>query len=180
MTIPPELAARIDEAVSHYPNPSRIPDEEALRGRLSEQDFAAEKERVRKERLRSAALPLLHLFQEHFGWVSEDAVRWFAQRLEFSPINVLELVPFSPMFRREPAGKRHIRVCRTLSCQLAGSYDLRDKLAEAAGLNLHPVAHTLGDAHGDPETTKDPHKVSDTMHVHNHGHTNPVTVSPDG
>jgi NADH-quinone oxidoreductase subunit E len=26
------------------------------------------------------------------------------------------------MFRREPIGKRHIKVCRTLSCALAGGY----------------------------------------------------------
>src|SRR6266702_7503410 len=129
MIIPPDLAGKVDEAVSHYPNPARIPDEEALKARLSEPQFAAEKERVRQERLRSAALPLLHLFQEHFGFISDEMMTWIASRLELQPINILELVTFYPMFRRHPAGQRHIRVCRTLSCAMAGSYELRDNIA---------------------------------------------------
>jgi NADH-quinone oxidoreductase subunit E len=32
------------------------------------------------------------------------------------------LVTFYPMFRRQPIGRRHIRVCRTLSCALMGGY----------------------------------------------------------
>ena len=74
--------------------------------------------RYPQDRLRSAALPLLHLWQEHFGFVSDEAITWIATKLELAPINVLELVTFYPMFRRVPAGKRHIRVCRTLSCAM--------------------------------------------------------------
>src|SRR6478672_9586469 len=100
MTIPKELLARIDEAISHYP--------------------------VWK---RSASMPLLHLWQEQFGFISNEAIAWIAEKLELQPINILELVTFYPMFRRTPAGKKHIRVCRTLSCAMAGSYDLREAIA---------------------------------------------------
>ena len=182
MTIPPELKAKVDEAVSHYPNPARIPDEDALKAKLSPAEFAAEKERVRQERLRSAALPLLHLFQEHYGYISDEAIELDRRpKLELAPINVLELVTFYPMFRREPAGKRHIRVCRTLSCALAGSYDLRDRIAEAAGIDLASaeIAEHAEEAHGDDEHSHDPRKASE-FHVHNHGHGNPVAVSADG
>src|SRR6478752_3366987 len=103
--IPAELLTKIDEAISHYP--------------------------VSK---RSASLPLLHLWQEHFGFVSDEAVAWIAKKLELQPINILELVTFYPMFRREPAGKRHIRVCRTLSCAMAGGYQLLDTFCKHAGI----------------------------------------------
>src|SRR6478735_1043579 len=123
MNIPAELLAKIDEAITHYP--------------------------VSK---RSASLPLLHLWQEHFGFVSDEAVAWIAQKLELQPINVLELVTFYPMFRRVPAGKRHIRVCRTLSCQMAGSYELRDAIAKAANIDLAKwQAEFNGHGHGDQE-----------------------------
>src|SRR4051794_16426832 len=162
MTIPPELNARVDEAVSHYPNPQRIPDEDALRGRMSDEEFAAEKERVRKERLRSAALPLLHLFQEKFGYITDEAMSWIANRLELQPINILELVTFYPMFRRQPAGRRHIRVCRTLSCAMAGSEDLRDRIAAAAGIDIARwEAGMYGNNHGDPEHSHSPVKTED-------------------
>ena len=151
MTIPAELLSRIDEAVSHYP--------------------------VSK---RSASLPLLHLWQEHFGHVSDEAVEWIANRLELQPINILELVTFYPMFRREPAGKKHIRVCRTLSCSMAGSYELRDRLAKEAGIDLDAWKEEFyGHSHGDPGKSKDPSKCSSHA-THNYGHGNPVAVSADG
>ena len=71
---------------------------------------------------RSAALPLLHLVQEDQGYISHEAIEWFAGRLEVPPIAIYELVTFYPMFRQKPIGRRHIKVCRTLSCALMGGY----------------------------------------------------------
>ena len=79
-------------------------------------------------------MPLLHLWQEHFGFISDDAVIWIAAKLGLEPINILELVTFYPMFRQEPAGKTHIRVCRTLSCAMAGSFQLMENLCAATGI----------------------------------------------
>jgi NADH-quinone oxidoreductase subunit E len=64
----------------------------------------------------------LHLVQEDQGFISPEAVKWIAHKLELQPINIFELVTFYPMFRRHPIGRRHIRVCRTLSCALMGAY----------------------------------------------------------
>ena len=102
---------------------------------------------------RSAAMPLLHLWQEHFGFISDEGVQWIAAKLNLQPINILELVTFYPMFRRERAGKTHIRVCRTLSCAMAGSDRLMEKFCAATGIERRP--------HGDG------------MH-------NPISVSTDG
>lgn len=79
---------------------------------------------------RSAVLPLLHLIQEEQGYISKDATEWVAQKLELEPINVLEVVTFYPMFRQEPIGRRHVKVCRTLSCALNGAYDVKKQLEE--------------------------------------------------
>src|SRR5271157_3577100 len=108
MELPAELEARIDEVITHFP--------------------------VSK---RSAALPLLHLIQAHTGYIEEDAITWVARKLGLEPINVLELVTFYPMFRRERAGRHHIRVCRTLSCAMAGGYQLMDSLCRAARIERH-------------------------------------------
>src|SRR6186997_1221101 len=85
------------------------------------------------DRKRSASMPLLHLWQEHFGYISDEGVTWIAAKLGLEPINILELVTFYPMYRQAPAGKKHIRVCRTLSCAMAGSYQLMEELENAAG-----------------------------------------------
>lgn len=86
------------------------------------------------EHKRSAALPLLHFWQEHFGFITDEGIKWIAERLELQPINILELVTFYPMLRQKRAGKTHIRVCRTLSCAMAGSYRLMENVCATAGI----------------------------------------------
>jgi NADH-quinone oxidoreductase subunit F len=98
--IPTELEQAADAAIARYPSDHR----------------------------RSAVMPLLHLWQEHFGFISDEATFWIAEKLRLQPINVLEVVTFYPMFRQNPAGKRHIRICRTLSCAMAGGLELMENL----------------------------------------------------
>src|SRR5438067_1115676 len=99
-----------------------------------------------RDEKRSAALPLLHLWQEHFDFVNDEAVTWIAAKLGLQPINILELVTFYPMLREKRAGKTHIRVCRTLSCAMAGSYQVMENLCAATGIqrktDLAAAGHT--------------------------------------
>ncbi len=88
----------------------------------------------------------LHALQEHFGFISSEAEEWTASKLGLQPINVHELVTFYPMFRQEPLGRHQIKVCRTLSCALAGAKVVRDAFCHKVGLDLHK--------HG-PQTTPD-------------------------
>ncbi len=110
--IPPALETRIDEAITHYP--------------------------VSK---RSAVLPLLHLIQEHFGFLGAGTEDWVAKKLELQPIQVYEVITFYPMFRRKPAGRHHIRVCRTLSCALGGGFELMDNVCALAKIDRSHVSH---------------------------------------
>lgn len=116
--VSPALEAEADERISHY---------------------SASK--------RSATLPLLHIVQHHFGYISAPAIDWVAAKLDLEPIKVLEVVTFYPGFRQSAPGKFHIRVCRTLSCAMGGSYELMDRLCELTGIDRsasdshhHPVA----------------------------------------
>jgi len=106
-TLPPALEAEIDELITHY---------------------------LQK---RSASLMVLHAIQEHFGWISQEAVEWTAKKLGLQPINIYELVTFYPMFRASPVGKYQIKVCRTLSCALGGSHALHRHFCEKLGLDAH-------------------------------------------
>lgn len=80
---------------------------------------------------------VLHALQAHFGWLSKDAIEWTARKLDLQPINIYELVTFYPMFRQQPFGKYHLKVCRTLSCALGGSHKLHAHLCEKLGLDPH-------------------------------------------
>lgn len=113
--LPQDLLERIDETITHYP--------------------------VSK---RSASVPLLHLWQNHFGHIDDSGVEWIARKLGLEPVNILELVTFYPWFRQTAPGKTVIRVCRTLSCALAGSYDLRKALCRATGIDPEAADHGHG------------------------------------
>jgi NADH-quinone oxidoreductase subunit F len=104
------------------------------------------------DRKRSAAMPLLHLWQGEFGFISDEGVRWIAAKLELQPINILELVTFYPMFRQAPAGRKHIRICRTLSCAMAGSYAVMERACAAAGIVRH---HDENGMHNPISVSKD-------------------------
>ncbi len=88
----------------------------------------------------SAALPILHIVQEEKGYISKEDIQWIAEKLDMQPINVYGLVTFYPMLREEPIGKRHIKVCRTLSCALQGSYALCKKLQEELNCPLNETS----------------------------------------
>ena len=71
------------------------------------------------------------------GQARDEGVRWIAAKLDLQLINILELITFYSMFREAPAGRKHIRVCRTLSCAMAGSYEVMEKACAAAGIVRH-------------------------------------------
>ncbi len=100
MKLKPETLSRIDEVITHYP--------------------------VK----RSAVLMLLHAIQEDVGHIGPEAMEWVAAKLELPLINVYEVVTFYPMFRQKPIGRRHIKVCRTLSCALMGAYKTCETLEQ--------------------------------------------------
>jgi NADH-quinone oxidoreductase subunit E len=85
---------------------------------------------------RSAAMPVLHLLQDKFGYISDEAIQWAAGKLELQPINLLELVTFYPMYRRQPVGKYHIKVCRTLPCALGGGEATCDHLLKKLNVGM--------------------------------------------
>jgi NADH-quinone oxidoreductase subunit F len=115
--VPAELERKMDEAIARYP----------------------------REHRRSASMPLLHLWQEHFGYIGDEAVLWIAEKLGLQPINILELVTFYPMFRQKPPGKTHIRVCRTLSCAVAGSFEVMENLCRNLGIRRPPEGEEIHD-----------------------------------
>lgn len=87
------------------------------------------------EQRRSAVLPLLHAVQHKFGFISPESIDWIAEQIKIEPIKVVEVVTFYPGFRQKAPGKLHVRVCRTLSCAMGGSYELMDKLCEITGID---------------------------------------------
>ncbi len=89
--------------------------------------FTPEREKVFEDILsrypnrQAACIPVLHLCQEQNGWVSEEVIRFVAERLELSAAHVKGVATFYTLFNKEPVGQHQVWVCRTLSCALMGA-----------------------------------------------------------
>ncbi len=83
---------------------------------------------------RSALLPLLHLYQEEAGYLTEEALRQTAERLGLAVTQVAEVASFYDMFRLKPGGRREIWVCQNLSCSLLGAEAVVRRLEEQLGI----------------------------------------------
>jgi formate dehydrogenase subunit gamma len=71
-----------------------------------------------------ALLEILHDLQEHSGFIPEAALPALAKALNLSRAEVHGVVTFYHDYRREPAGRHVIKVCRAEACQSMGANEL--------------------------------------------------------
>ncbi len=103
----PENEDKIDEYITHYP--------------------------VK----RSAILPALHIAQIEHGYVTDDDVKYLAQRLDMRVNEVEEVVTFYSMYSRKPIGKYKLQVCRTISCNIAGCEKISAHITDKLGIKVN-------------------------------------------
>jgi NADH-quinone oxidoreductase subunit E len=102
----PELISKFDDLVSRYP----------------------------KGKQKSALLPILHLVQAEFGWVSPIAMDKVAEYLSIQHIEVYEVASFYSMYFLRPQGKFVLEVCRTGPCCLVGAEKIMDYIEQKLGV----------------------------------------------
>ncbi len=82
--------------------------------------LAAEDIITAHEALEGPMLPILHALQARFGCIPEEAIRLVAARLNLSRAEVHGVVSFYHDFRRQPAGRHVLKLCRAEACQSMG------------------------------------------------------------
>lgn len=88
-----------------------------------------------------ATLPILHALQVAFGYIHAEAIPMIAETLNLTRAEVYGVVSFYHDFRREPAGRHVIKVCRAEACQSMGCEDLVTRLERALGIRLSETTH---------------------------------------
>ncbi len=83
---------------------------------------------------REAAVEVLKTIQDHYGWLSDEAVEEAAELLGISPLQVDELATFYEMLYRRPVGRRVIHVCDSISCWSMGGETLMENLSRHLGI----------------------------------------------
>ena len=89
---------------------------------------------TRFPRTGTALLPALHLIQEEKGHIPPDAMAYVAGKIGVSEAFVAGVVSFYTLFHKEPVGRHHIQVCRTLSCALRGGEEILRHLESRLGI----------------------------------------------
>jgi len=102
-SVPAELRARIEEAMTRYPDP------------------------------RSAAIPALHAAQEVHGWCSPEAIEQVACVMALTPAYLDSVATFYDMLETTPVGRHSVYVCTNISCSLRGADALYEAIRAAAG-----------------------------------------------
>lgn len=82
----------------------------------------------------AALLPVLHLAQEEFGHLPDEALHLVADTLKLPPAHVFGVITFYTMFHREKSGRNELMVCTNVSCMLRGGYEVLAHIEKKLGI----------------------------------------------
>src|ERR671922_1908399 len=83
---------------------------------------------------RGALLPVLHMAQDLFGYISLEVEEYVAGLFDLAPSHVHEVVTFYTLYFQQPKGRHVVAVCHNLSCHLAGAQDILRHLEARLGI----------------------------------------------
>jgi len=86
--------------------------------------------------LEGPLLPILHDVQHEFGYIPTEALPLIADALNISNAEVHGVVSFYHDFRREPAGRHVLKLCRAEACQSMGSEAIAASLQALLGAGM--------------------------------------------
>jgi NADH-quinone oxidoreductase subunit E len=111
MTFSPQLEARFEDLVKHYP----------------------------PGRQRAALIPMLLYAQDEVGSVTPEVAEEVARRLGITTLVVDEVMGYYSMLRKKPLGRYHVQVCTNISCMLRGGAELYESACRRLGIGHKEV-----------------------------------------
>jgi [NiFe] hydrogenase diaphorase moiety large subunit len=107
--------------------------------------LVTERERLRDEitaladrlgRERSSLIPMLQEVQTRYLQISEYAMQVVADLLDIHPVEVYSVASFYSFLDHAPKGRFVIRLCRTISCDMAGKDAVARQLQNDLGIEF--------------------------------------------
>ena len=104
---------------------------------LSKEELSEiEAELAHYEQPSAATIEALKIVQKHRGWVSDEAVKAIAAKLNTSAADVDAVATFYNLIFRKPVGRHVIFQCDSVSCHIMGADSLRAKLERRLGVKM--------------------------------------------
>jgi NADH-quinone oxidoreductase subunit E len=88
------------------------------------------------EHARELVVDVMFELQDHYGYLSDEALEEAALLLGMTPLEMEELATFYTFIFREPVGKYVIHVCDSIICWMDGYESIRDYLCRKLGIKM--------------------------------------------
>jgi NADH-quinone oxidoreductase subunit E len=88
------------------------------------------------EHPRELVVDIMFELQDHYGYLSDEALEEAAFLLGMTPLEMEELATFYTFIFREPVGKYVIHVCDSVICWMDGYGSIRDYLCQKLGIKM--------------------------------------------
>jgi len=85
---------------------------------------------------RSSLLQILQDVQRKHNHISDFAQQEIARLLSIHPVEVNSVISFYSFLHSEPQGRNTIKLCRTISCDIAGKQKIEDALTRELGISF--------------------------------------------
>lgn len=86
---------------------------------------------------KSAVLPLMHLAQNEYGYMSKEAMEEVAAILDLDPTHILSLAGYYTLYYEEPVGRYVLEICNDLACALRGADEFVEMASEKLGIGVN-------------------------------------------
>lgn len=90
--------------------------------------------------LEGATLPILHALQDAFGHIPDGAVPLIARALNLSRAEIFGCMTFYHDFRRAPAGRHVVKLCRAEACQSLGADGMHEEVKRDLGIGWNETS----------------------------------------
>lgn len=85
---------------------------------------------------RELVVDVMFALQDHYGFLSDEALEEAAILMDMTRLEVEELATFYTFIFREPVGKYVIHVCDSIICWMDGYESIRDCLSQKLGIKM--------------------------------------------
>lgn len=85
---------------------------------------------------RPALIQILQAVQKKHKYISDFAQQEIARHLNIHPVEVYSVITFYSFLYTEPKGRNIVRLCRTISCDIAGKGAIEEAVKRELGISF--------------------------------------------
>jgi NADH:ubiquinone oxidoreductase subunit E len=85
---------------------------------------------------RTALLPVLQALQKKYRYISDFSQQEVARLLDIHPVEVYSVISFYSFLSYKPQGRNIVRLCQTITCDMAGKELVADAIERELGIKF--------------------------------------------